>query len=203
MQNVSFIPDTLDDVWSQTKEMLTRGVADKKDPFQSLTLATYDGRFPNPRTVILRKFISHPFTLICHSDTRAGKIIDIQSHPEIAWHGWHPRRRVQIRLYGHARVFTKGALWDTEWNRIGLTSRTNYSPIMPPAQEITSYQKGQETYARLKETTEKESEEWKKHFAVIETQIEEVEWLTLHREGHRRARFTKQNDQWEGKWWVP
>ncbi|MEL6134208.1 MAG: hypothetical protein AAFR59_12665 [Bacteroidota bacterium] len=203
MSTIPFLPNTLDEVWQQIEDILKRGVADKKDPFQSLTLVTYDGKYPNPRTVILRKFNIQPFTLTCHTDTRAGKITDIAQHPEISWHGWHPRRRVQLRLYGQAHVHTHGTLWEEEWNRIGLTSRTNYSPIMPPAQQIDSFQEGQATYAKLAETSQAESEEWKKHFAVVETKINGVEWLTLHRAGHRRARFTLQSQEWEGKWWVP
>ena len=152
---------------------------------------------------VLRKILPSTHTLICHTDMRAGKIRDIQAHPKVAWHGWHPKKRVQLRLYGEATIDDSGELWAKEWNRIGFTSRTNYSPIMSPASPVSSFEEGTGTYAKVQTSTEAESEHWKAHFAVISTKIYRLEWLLLNREGHRRALFEEKQGEWEGKWLVP
>ena len=41
------------------------------------------------------------------------------------------------------------------------------------------------------------------NFAVIDCQVESVDWLYLQHSGHLRARYTWQDDQWQSSWLAP
>ena len=41
------------------------------------------------------------------------------------------------------------------------------------------------------------------HFAVLACEINEIDWLFLRVEGHRRARFIWSGDVWQGQWIAP
>jgi 3-hydroxyisobutyrate dehydrogenase len=42
-----------------------------------------------------------------------------------------------------------------------------------------------------------------KNFSLIDIRIKKIEWLYLHRFGHRRAQFEIQNDEVNKQWLAP
>lgn len=182
--------------------MLKRAIHDKKDPLNTMTLTTLGTEYPESRAVILRKFKED--TLICHSDRRTEKVQQIRNNPAISWHGWHPRRRVQLRLSGKAKAHVSGGLFEEEWARIQGSSRLNYSAITIPGTKVESAKEGWNNFGGIEDAQNHLiSDAWKSHFCVIETEILKIDWLQLERGKNRRAIFHKVKGQWEGIWVVP
>jgi len=197
-------PKNLAEVRDHIWQMLGRGAADKKDAFQSLYLSTFDGERPSTRTVILRIFLHENRALVCHSDTRAQKIKEIQAFPQVCWMGWHPKNKVQLRMYGEAEVHLSGSFHESEWEKLSGSSRLNYSSLRPPATPISEAKAGWESYTSYEALQEGEdSEAWKKHFAVIRMPIKEIDYLRLERGKHMRARFRWEENHLEEQWLIP
>lgn len=198
------VKDRLDEVLAQCWQMLGRGGVDGKDPFHTPTLVTLDvNGWPAARTVILREVIAAERVLVCHSDVRAAKVEQLQEQDRIVWHLWHPRRRVQLRLRGRATTHQDDAFADRQWQATSLSSRLNYSATVAPATHMDSAQAAQSAYTTHDQLSEVDSEAWRPHFCAIRSEIHDIEYLLLHRAGHRRAHFVWQEEMWQGDWLVP
>ena len=157
-----------------------RGVADRRSPFHTPTLATIgrDGA-PRLRTLVLRGFDVATRSLRLHTDARAEKVLEIAAEPRVSLHGYDPGQRVQIRLEGRATLHTDDALGDAGWAASRDFSRMCYAIDPGPGMPV-----GAPLPAPL------DPEAGRPHFAVIRLEFHRMEWLWLAAEGHRRARFT-------------
>ncbi|MEM6262083.1 MAG: pyridoxamine 5'-phosphate oxidase family protein [Bacteroidota bacterium] len=193
---------TLDESFTYVWGLLGRATADRKHPFRTPGLATLGTEGPRVRTVVLREVDRRNYSMYVHTDTRSDKVKEIQANPHISWLFWDPREKLQVRLSGKAQCLTDHRLSHSIWEKASLNYRKSYSPQLPPGTETESLQTGVETYAREGATWE-ESESWQDNFTVIVCEVEQVEWLLLHPAGHRRAKFNKTEEAWEGRWLVP
>lgn len=196
------LPEKLEDFEQRIWERLRRGVVDKKDPFQVLTFISFQDNRPNPRSVILRKVDQTKRILIFHTDVRAAKVAEIKSNQAVTVHAWHPGQRLQLRMYGRAKLHHMDTLWKTEWNHLSPTSRLNYSSTLSPGIPISDPLAGWESYGSM-EAIDSNSEDWKKNFAAISFEIEEIEGLLLSRGKHLRAKFGWKDASRESQWLVP
>ena len=186
---------TLDEVRADTFRLLSRGVADRRSPFRSPTLATAgrDGR-PRLRTVVLRAFDPACRRLVVHSDLRAAKVAEIGIDPRVALHIWDDGAQVQVQLAGAATL--QGAdVARGEWDRLHPGSRSTYrvrpvpgTPLDDPASPDGDRVEEEAAFA---------------NFAVIAVDLTGMEWLHLARDGHRRAAFTWTADGMGARWLVP
>jgi len=194
---------TLEDISSSIWQMLASGAADKKDAFQRMNLVSLGNPYPEVRTVILRKVIQDEAVLLCHSDSRSAKVPQIEEYPYVSWQAWHPKRRVQLRLYTRSTVWREGELLEDEWKRIQGTSRLNYSAIRGPGSSIGHAKEGWESYATVEDIEAPISDSWKEHFCVIHSQVEKIDWLKLERGKNARAMFVREEGAWKGEWLIP
>ncbi len=184
--------DDLDATREAAFALLARGVADRRSPLHTPTLASIgtDGA-PRLRTLVLRGFDAALRTLRLHTDRRAEKATEITADPRVALHGYDPGQRVQLRLRGLASLHIDDEVAAAGWAASRNFSRMCYAiqpgpgqPIMAPPPAPTDAAAGQE------------------NFAVIRIVFDEMEWLWLAAEGHRRARFTW-GTQPSACWLVP
>jgi len=193
---------TLDDVHDTSWRLLERGAVDKRDPAQSPTLVTQGGEFPEGRTVILRRVKRAERMLICHSDVRAKKVDEIRKNPFVSWHVWHPKRRIQLRLYAQAWVHHEDDFCREEWNKVPPSSRLNYSAEVKPGTPVASLADSQEPYTQFEGLSDIDTDSWYPNFCAIRTQILYWEYLHLARGGHVRASFVWEEEEWRGQWLV-
>lgn len=186
---------TLDEIRADAFRLVARGVADRRSPFRSPTLATVgvDGG-PRLRTVVLRAFDPAARRVVVHSDMRAAKVTEIGRDPRVALHVWDDGNQVQVRLDGIAAV-QAGAAALPDWERLHPGSRTSYrvrqtpGTVQPdPAGADTDRVEEGEAFA---------------NFAVIAVALTGMEWLHLARDGHRRATFTWTDAGQTAAWLVP
>lgn len=184
--------DDLEAARAQAFAQWARGVADRRSPFHTPTLATIgrDGA-PRLRTLVLRGFDPAARRLRLHTDRRAEKFEEIAAEPRISLHGYDPGQRVQIRLEGIATLHTDDALAEAGWAASRDFSRMCYAIDPGPGMEV-----GTPLPAPL------DAQAGRPHFAVIQLEFHRMEWLWLAAEGHRRARFTW-GDTSTAAWLVP
>ena len=83
--------DTLDGVLQEVWKMLKRGVTRINDPFHWPVLGTTASSGAALRTVILRQLILPERILVCYTDTRAGKVDEINRFANVSWLFYHPK----------------------------------------------------------------------------------------------------------------
>jgi len=188
-------PETLDATLAEACRLLARGVADRRSPFHTPTLASIgaDGA-PRLRTVVLRSFDAAARQLRVHTDRRSAKYAELLVDPRAALHGYDVAAQVQIRLSGRISLHAESALADAAWAASHPGSRLCYAiapgpgtPVAaPPAAPLAL-----DAAAR-------------DNFAALVLHFDTLEWLWLAAAGHRRAHFA-----WDAagacaaRWLVP
>jgi hypothetical protein len=184
----------LDVVWDQ----MVRGALQNRHDFHWPVVATTNGKQARARTVVLREASRNTRTLWMYSDRRAGKMKDIAEHPQMEWCFFSKRHMLQVRATGPVVVLTEGAQVDEIWKNLPAAGRMNYSAAFPPGSAMS--EPGTGLPLDWDEAGQKEL--GKENFALIGTQLDVLDCLHLHREGHYRARFEWAED-WKGTWVVP
>ena len=180
-QRLTSLPALGAEIWAE----LVRCSADKLHPWRTPVLATVLGETADARTVVLREVVVREKQLLFYTDERAGKVHQLLNHPHgtiVMWShrlGWQLRCRVRLTLE------VSGLAASSRWARIRLTpSAQDYlSPLPPGAPLADVLHAGSGAVAR-------------DYFAVISAEVEAVDWLELHRDGHRRAIFDAEGARW-------
>lgn len=174
--------DDLDETLAEAIRLLARGVADRRSPFHTPTLATLspDGA-PSLRTLVLRGFDAPGRTLSLHTDARSAKAAQLEADGRAALHAYDAGARIQLRLSGIATVHRDGPVTDAAWARATPNSRLVYAQEAAPGTPLAN------------PSLPPFEGEARDHFATIAFRFHTLEWLWLAAAGHRRARFT-----WDG-----
>ena len=202
------LPDFYNDIdktLSEIKSLLSRGVNDRKSNFHYTTLCTIDSNLrPQARTVIFRNFNTEKFYLSIHSDFRSKKINEINKNNYVSLVFYDDKKKIQLRVKGKAKI---QASKRDSWNKLGNWSRRCYLSEESPGTNKKEPTSGfSEKYYFNAPSTE-ESEKGLQNFSVIKIIAEEIEWLFLASQGHRRILYNVKRDleniKIEGKWLVP
>jgi pyridoxamine 5'-phosphate oxidase len=195
-----------EELLSKIFAMLTRGVADRKSPLHTPTVATIgaDGS-PQTRIVVFRKFLHEERKLIFHTDLRSPKIGELRADWRISWIFYHPGEKLQFRIAGEATIHAdeNDALKLKQWQATWAFGRRCYMGEAPSriAAEATS---GMPAQLENREPTIEESEIGFPNFAVVSTKISSIDCLELHVTGHRRSLFSwHENGELETNWLTP
>ena len=180
---------TLAEIQTAVWQQLERAANDKQHAWRNVILATVDGEAADARTVILREVDAQQKQLIIFSDDRAGKVSQMLSHPRATMVMWSAQLGWQLRCRVLLSLEMTGLAATSRWARIKLTpAAQDYLARLPPG---TPLETPQDTgAARAPATLERE------YFAVINAQVESIDWLELHPAGHRRARLCGDASSW-------
>jgi hypothetical protein len=195
--------DTLEGVLKEVWKMLKRGAAHFNDPFHWPVLGTTGQDGSSLRTVILRQFILPERVLVCHTDARANKVQEISNDANVYWLFYHPKKKVQLRISGHAILHADDQFADEQWAATRITSRLNYCATEPPGTPIDMPSSGLPDFLLNKVPILLESQRGRNNFMVIACRIVSVDWLILRAFGNRRARFDWDENGLKAKWLIP
>lgn len=185
--------DCLEKTLAEAFRLLTRGAADRRSPMHTPTLATIDATgAPSVRTLVLRSFDPQQRLLRFHSDRRAGKIGEIAADPRLALHFYHPQACVQLRLRGIGEIHSDPSATESAWQGSRPMSRICYATDIAPGSTIA---------APLAAPTDEAA--GRRNFALLLVRFDRLEWLWLHADGHRRARFAWRDDGLTMEWLAP
>ncbi len=181
---------TLPEIETAVWQELTRAVHDKHHEWRTLVLATVakvDGRVDgeltaDARNVVLREVNASAKQLVIYTDARAEKTKQLREHPigtVVMWSrrlGWQLRCRVRLSVQDSVLAVT--SRWETL--KVSPAAQDYLSPLAP-GMPLTDAAAALSAHH---------------HFAVITAEVMAIDWLELHREGHRRAVFGEQPAAW-------
>ncbi len=187
----------LDGSLAQAWALLSRGVADRKAPFHTPSIATVDAQgAPHVRTVVLRACEVPSRALRFHTDMRGEKVAHIAANPRVAMHFYDVGAKLQLRVSGTAEVLGSGPIAEDAWTRSQPQSRECYAAVKAPGAVI-------ETPEPVAIANSLTSSEAQANFCAVIVTVDRIEWLYLAAEGHRRAVWTWIDTAWHGAWLQP
>ena len=168
---------------------LGRATVDKHHAWRTPVLATADGRGGvDARTVVLREIQGDTRTLVVYTDARAAKVAQLHARATCTLVMWSAALGWQLRLRARVDVHTDGLAVTSRWASLRSSrSAQDYLSPLAPGMALDAEPPVTEPGAQ------------REHFAVLVAHVEEIDWLELHRDGHRRARL----DASGGRWLVP
>ena len=184
---------TLEEARAAAFAALALGVADRRHPFHTPTLATIgpDGG-ARARTLVLRAFDAESRTVRLHADARSGKVAELLAEPRCALHGYDPAAGTQLRLEGRAAVHGADEVAVAAWAGSREMSRMCYAVEPGPG-----------TPVETPPVAPRDAAAGEVNFRVILLRFVLLEWLDLDARGHRRARFDWRGDGMRATWLVP
>lgn len=134
------------------------------------------------RSVVLREVHASARQLVFYSDERAAKIGQLRQEPRATLVCWSRRLGWQLRLRTICRQVTDDLMSSKRWKHVlAGTGAIDYLASQAPGTALDS---GAAITGELP------------HFAVIEADVVGIDWLELHRAGHRRAAFNAAGGRW-------
>lgn len=185
-------PDHHNDLAATLKfawQMVGRGVQDRRSAFHTPVLATQGLNGPQARVLVLRALNAAQRSLTFHTDTRSAKLPELDSDSRVAVTFYDAARKVQLRLNGVASVQANNALSHQRWAASRPSSLRCYLGAQPgavslePTSGLPAQLEGREP--ELQELAVAEV-----NFAVLQIDVQRMEWLHLHTRGQRRALFS-------------
>lgn len=198
-KEISDLGKILDESW----RMIERGVKYHKDPFHYPVLGTAGNIACNLRTVILRQFDKKERILVCHTDKRAEKTRELSKNSQICWLFYHPKKQVQLRIWGRGELHSDDSFADEKWKETRLTSRLNYCSDLPPGTPVDRPLSGIPDLLLNKTLTLINTKIGRKNFASISCKIYSMDWLKLSTIGNSRAKFSWENNKLHAEWIIP
>ena len=186
-------PEMRKRIWQE----LARAVQDRHHEWRTPVLATVQmGGTPNARMVVLRQVDADLARLIIYTDSRSDKVSELANRSEAMLVFWSKRLSWQLRVRISATVHVTGPLVDAAWERVRQTAAAgDYLSAAAPGSTLPAA-------PAIKDGTQPTNSSnptSQHHLAIIEAQVQEIDWLELARNGHRRARLRA--DTWD--WLTP
>lgn len=171
----------------QAKAELLRSNVDRKHPFNTFWLGTL-GIFPEVRMVVLRN-ATPDFRVTFFTDARSPKVSQIRKSPKVSASFYHPRKKLQLRLYGTASLIDAGEEYNRQLDRIQQKGAikdyiTQLAPGTLAGAEPIEY--GEQL-----------------HFLVVDILPEQLDILLLGTETHKRAKYIREKHTWKEEKVVP
>lgn len=165
-------------IWQE----LQRAPRDKHHGWRTPVLATVDAHgLPNARTVVLRQTDPGAQTLVCFTDARSPKCAELRQQPGALLAFWSQRLGWQLRVQVRAVVQTEGPEVDAAWARVGASpAASDYLSGRAPGAALMPHEPASGHH----------------HLALLRLQVLAIDWLELHRDGHRRARLADNGLDW-------
>ncbi len=177
----------LDQIETAIWHELARATSERGHEWRTAVLATaaideQGVARPDARTVVLRAADTASRQLLIYTDSRARKVWQLGQQPDAMLVMWSKRLGWQLRCNLICEVDEDGLAVSSHWARIKLTAAAqDYLAPLAPGEPIGTQPP---VLAR------------REHFALIAARVVGIDWLELHADGHRRARFAGDGGSW-------
>jgi pyridoxamine 5'-phosphate oxidase len=199
----SFYND-LDASFTQAWDLLSGAKKPRHSPFHTPIVATTDKNGePQARVMVLRSADIQTRQLRFHTDKRSSKVDELAANNAITVLGYDPVMKIQLRMRGLGRIESNSPTADLAWDKTGLSSRKCYLAAPAPGAASDIPTSGLKDEWATRDPTEAESQPGRANFAILLVDILEIEWVYLASQGHRRAQFTWNDDNWMKVWLIP
>jgi pyridoxamine 5'-phosphate oxidase len=178
---------TLDAVEAEIWRQLGRAAHDKHHAWRTPVLATRDGDGADARVVVLREVRADARELLAYTDARSPKAAQIAAAPHGTLAMWSPSLGWQLRVAVTLSLQTQGLAVSSRWATLRLSpAAQDYMAPRPPG---TPLDEGDDEDAAPPSAGDAPDRASRDHFALVVAAVRHIDWLELHRDGHRRARF--------------
>lgn len=193
----------LDHSLQRAFELLSDAVGNRRAPSHTPVISSIvkdenGDLVPSSRVVVLRAFDVAQRSFRFHTDFRSDKILHLKSIPKACGVFYDPAEKMQLRLTGTCTVENEGPLADKAWEETRPFSRECYRIEPGSGAQIDTGS------AYIEQPLRDEHDPGREHFCAVEIQFNTLEWLYLASQGHRRARFSwDQNGLLTSRWLAP
>ena len=197
--------NSLEETRKEIFSLLFQGVKKRKSNFHNLVLNTVDlHNKPDARTVVLRSFSQEDLTIGIHSDNRSEKVEHLKSNNFTCLVFYDDQKKIQLRIRGTTNLEKSKK---ESWDKLSNWSKRCYLTSKPPGEVSNNPTSGFPNKFESEAPSSEEARKGFENFTVIRIFIDEIEWLFLASQGHRRALFNINRDNSnlsiESKWLVP
>ena len=192
----------LDKIVDALWDLLLIGKNKSKSEYHQGYIATYNNNYPSIRTVVLRHVNKSKNTISFHTDIRSKKIEELKDNNKLSMLFYDHGKKIQLKISGDAIIHNENDQSRNAWDQSRSFSKKCYIAENAPG---TSSDKPVSGYLPEHEQdlpNEDVLEKGYANFTLVEIQISNIEWLYLHRDGHRRALFTFENNVLIKKSWL-
>ncbi len=170
------------------RQQVSRAAVDSRHDLHQVYLATRGDEYPEVRTVILRSVNWSDTTLVFHTDRRSKKYVDLSQDSRATLLGYSHSKRYQVRLRGSVILNHKNDVAAKGWQRLSAKSRRTYLAFSPGTimQEAGN---GLSDLHNMPDLQIESTEVGFENFVSASLLVNEIEWLLLSPQGHRRALF--------------
>ena len=172
-------------IWAE----LQRATQDRHHEWRTPALATLgtDG-MPQARSVVLRHASAQLARLTIYTDERSPKVAEIAANSCVNLVFWSKRLSWQLRVRADMSVQTSGPEVEAAWAQVSQSAAAgDYLSASAPgdALPVTPAPPGAANAQAAAH-----------HLAVLTAQVQQMDWLELSRDGHRRAVFDATTWDW-------
>tara|TARA_B100000131_G_C18121803_1_gene613190 strand:- start:1517 stop:2122 length:606 start_codon:yes stop_codon:yes gene_type:complete len=174
----------IEEMLSREFDQLKKSLKNAKHPYHSFCFSTINLESPSVRTVILRNFRDR--FLFFNSDIRSSKVQDIYNNSKVSALFYDKNRRIQLRIIGKANIDYKNDASKKVWENVDLQSRKCYMGPFTPGEEMKNWVPNLPLNYIEMDPSRQDSESGYENFCSISIQIDSIEILELHYDGHVR-----------------
>lgn len=198
--------DDLDLSFAKAWDLIEPGASKRTTPAHTPVVGSIDATgVAQLRVMVLREADRNLRRLRFHTDSRSAKVDDFAKDERVSILMYDAAEKLQLRLFGTARLETDGPEVDAAWAESTPFARRCYLAESAPGLSVDVPTSGLPSWIEGKKPTENQLSGARANFAVMLCEVTELEWLYLANSGHRRARW-KWDDamqRWSGRWLIP
>lgn len=193
----------LESIEKECWTMLQEGASKGRSPFHTFVLGTKGSNGIELRTLVLRKAEKSVLSLFTHTDVRSPKALQLQNHTNCSLLFYDSVRRVQLRLNAEAVLHLQTETSARLWKEANMSARKTYLSKRAPGEKLSMPDDGLPSHLHGKDPLPGESEAGFSNFLVVEFRIQNIDWLLLNSQGHRRAKIEYAGNGFDASWVNP
>jgi pyridoxamine 5'-phosphate oxidase len=187
-------------IWDFSWQQLEKAPHQKKNPWRTPVIANIIGGQASQRTVVLRRVDKKGRCLRFYADLRSAKISQKDEKISFSWLFYNAVKQIQLRVHTEGSVVSVEES-DKIWDDLPVFARSPYASIQRPG-SITAEPRDVLPPDFLTQTPA-QTDAARVNFVAVDNWVTALEFLQLHRAGQRRARWSWEDNSWEGTWLIP
>lgn len=169
--------------WTEIESKLTAHLNEaliaRDHPWRYPVLATLNSDGPSQRTVVLRQFSEEEWTFCFYTDYRSAKVMAIKADPRVSLLFYDPQWQWQLRLKGTMQIDFNNEQSQEHLNQLAPKALNDYQSALAPGMPLEGSVDPLNSEAN--------------YFCLLRFSMSSLDYLELHREGHRRSKAIHTN----------
>jgi len=186
------MPD-IQNIYKAELKYLEDGIRNGGNPYHTFTLSSFNEKYPELRTVVLRSLTFNPLKIYFNADYRSPKVKELENNNSCSVLFYDKDRRVQLRFKCQAILHYQDDVAKKVWAKTALQSKKCYMGPYSPSEKLDEWHPNIPLEYLKKDPEENHSREGYVNFTHIELKVLESDILQLHHDGHVRFKVNRQD----------